>query len=151
MWHLVPDTTKPLSNFRVTRRSMQNVTSLSTTSVLNLTSTVSALNSTISAYTPAGTAVTNCSTTNGLSVSIPNYTQYKFQSTRPNNGTVHYSNDLDRSDGGNYEAWLTDYTGIQTDIPSETVKIHTYFGVGTDFSLIYFLNVPTMFAIPTLS
>ncbi len=150
MWHLVPDTTKPLSNFRVTRRSMQNVTSLSTTSVLNLTSTVSALNSTISAYTPAGTAVTNCSTTNGLSVSIPNYTQYKFQSTRPNNGTVHYSNDLDRSDGGNYEAWLTDYTGIQTDIPSETVKIHTYFGVGTDFSLIYFLNVPTMYAIPTL-
>jgi len=146
MWHLVPDTTKPLSNLRVTRRCMESRVTLSQPSVQNLTATFSSLNSVISQYTSAGTSVVNCSTTNGLSVSIPNYTQYKFQSTRPNCGTRALSG-LDDTDGSEYESWSVDFTGIQTDIPSETVKIHTYFGVGTDYSLIFFLNVPTMYCL----
>lgn len=150
MWHLVPDTTKPLSNLRVSRRAWQVQTTISGTFTSNITSTPSSLNSTISPYTSAGAAVTNCSTNNGLSISVPNYTQYKFQSTRPNCGTLQYNGDLDRTDGGEYEAWRADFTGLQSDIPGETVKIHTYFGVGTDFSLVYFLNVPTMYAIPSL-
>jgi hypothetical protein len=149
MWHLVPDTIKPLSNFKGVRRAWQSVTSLSGPSMGNLTSTASSLNSTITPYAPAGVAVVNCSTTNGLSLSIPNYTQYKFQSTRPNAGTLQYLNDLDRTDGGEYEAWQANFTALQSDIPGESVKIHTYFGVGTDYSLIFFLNVPTMYAIPT--
>nr|ULF99994.1 MAG: hypothetical protein 2 [Marnaviridae sp.] len=150
MWHLVPDSIKPLSNFRVSRRTDLSITSNSPWSVVSAGATQSALNASISTVTPAGCAVVNCSTTNGLSVSIPNYTQYKFQSTRPNSGTVQYSADLDRTDGGELESWITDYTGIGTDIPPETVKIHTYFGIGTDYNVLFFLNVPTMYAIPTL-
>lgn len=150
MWHLVPDTPKPLSNLRTVRQTEFNVTSLSLTSASAITTGTGTFNSTITWNGSAGLAVVNCSTVNGLSVSIPNYTQYKFQSTRPDCGTKQYLSDLDRTDGGELESWRTDFNGISSDILPATVKIHTYFGVGTDYSLIFFLNVPTMYAIPNL-
>lgn len=148
MWHLVPDTIKPLGNLKITRINDDSWTSITGLIVNNLTATTSSLNSVTSPYTPAGCSVVNCSTVNGMSVSVPNYTQFKFQSTRPNAGTVQYTvANLDQCDGGDKEAWQLDFTAIQTDIPSETIKLHTYFGIGTDFSLVYFLNVPVMYAI----
>jgi hypothetical protein len=150
MWHLVPDSPKPLNNLRVARNPTAEVASLIGPVVVNLTATSSSLNSSITWDGSSGTAVVNCSTTNGLSISVPNYSQYKFQSTRPDCGTRQYSADLDRTDGGELETWITDYTGIVSDIAPVNVKIHTYFGVGTDYSLVFFLNTPTMYAIPNL-
>jgi hypothetical protein len=150
MYHLVPDAPKPLSNLRATRRSGEVNTNVQIPIRVNLTTTSSStLSATMSAFGPAGTSVVNCSTNNGLSVSIPNYTNYKFQSTRPNAGTLQYNADLDRTDGGEMEAWTTDLTGAQSDIPAESVKIHVYTAIGTDYSVVFFLNVPTMYAIPT--
>jgi len=150
IWHLVPDAPKPLNNLRAVRRAWLSMVAAASPSSNNLTLTSSSLNSVITQYGSAGTAVVNCTTTNGLSISIPNYTQFKFQSTRPDCSTIQYNNDLDRSDGGDYESWQVDFTGTQSDIAANAVKINTYFGVGTDYSVVFFLNVPTMYAIPSL-
>lgn len=88
-----------------------------------------------------GSAMTNQLTNGAVSVSTANYCQYKFQSTDPKQCTLIPSSGADY-DGANLEALRIDVPVAQA---ANTIKIERYFGVGTDYNLIFFRNVPTLF------
>ncbi len=89
----------------------------------------------------AGTAVTNQHTQSGVSIALPNYTNYKFQSTNPVNGTKPPSSGV-AYDGSDTDAGIF-YT-TDTEVPINT-KVHRFAGIGVDFNLHFFLNVPSMY------
>jgi hypothetical protein len=91
-------------------------------------------------------ALTNQLTQSGLNVQCPNYSKYKFQSTNPLNANtgVFY-------DGSNLDAFTLENTYAQG---GSAIVIDTdiYCAAGTDFSLHFFLNVPTLYvyrSVPT--
>ncbi len=143
MWHLVPDSPSPLSNLRAYRQVTSNPGNAQALDFQNLTGTPSSVSS-VMAATAGGTAVTNCTTVNGLSLSIPNMTNYKFQSTRPDMGT-RILTATDTDDGSNFETFIVDFVGVQADNPLANVRINAYFGVGTDYTPLFFLNVPVLY------
>lgn len=93
----------------------------------------------------AGQALTNQQTCSGLSVQLPNYTQYKFQTTDPAAITVNPEKCAMDIDAHMIE---TSFTALP---PSAQVNPLTYiyskqwryYAIGTDFNLHWFLNVPT--------
>jgi len=89
----------------------------------------------------AGTSLVNQLNLSGLSISAPMYSAYKFMINDPLLRTDGSSID----DSNNDTLHITTVTlGSTTNNQSELV-IDTYVAAGTDFSLIFFLNVPTVF------
>nr|ULF99984.1 MAG: hypothetical protein 2 [Marnaviridae sp.] len=93
--------------------------------------------------TPAATAVVNQKTNAGLSVSIPNYSVFKFESTDPRNSTVPVSS------GGRYDGSI--FEGISFQILTKPSLgdlngglLTRYASVGTDYNVHFFLNCPSM-------
>jgi hypothetical protein len=97
---------------------------------------------TLNFSTQPGAAMTNQFTQSGLSVSYPNYSQYKFESTEPGNMTKPPLAGTAAADGSILElAQLT--IGYDTNTNQDLlVKVAKYTSVGTDFNLYFFLNVP---------
>ncbi len=94
--------------------------------------------------TQAGTALTHQATNAGLSVSFPNYTAFKFQSTNPNMGTRTASTSSGAYDGGIFDAAIVTITADGTVSDLNKGRLERYCGVGTDFTLHFFLNCPTL-------
>jgi len=95
-----------------------------------------------------GSALTNARTSAGLSVGTPMYTAFRFQSTAPKYYTSPTANDGSNLDMYQLEVLLS---GSDTPKPVSTA-IFSYNAIGTDFSLHFFLNVPTYWsysAVPT--
>ncbi len=88
-----------------------------------------------------GSAMTNQLTNGALSISTASYNQFKFQSTDPKQCTLIPTSGSDY-DGANYEVTRVELPITQA---ANTIKIERYFGVGTDYNLIFFRNVPTFF------
>ena len=93
----------------------------------------------------AGQALTNQNTNSGLTVQMPNYTQYKFQTTDPTaivTNPTRTGNDIDAHVIETSFTPASPYVGApgQTNIFSKQWR---YYGVGTDFNLHWLLNVPT--------
>lgn len=88
-----------------------------------------------------GHALTNQITNTGLSVQLPNYSRFRFQSTDPTQGT-----DLSNKDGMDIDAYVLeiDYRNSVSGTPLGSTRVWEYVGIGTDFGLYFFLNVPTM-------
>lgn len=84
-----------------------------------------------------GMALTNQLTQAGLNVTCPMYVKEKFLPTDPFKGNQPSAGD--------------DILRLQVDLPFPTttasgnVLVHTYVATGPDFSLHYFLNVPTLY------
>ncbi len=100
----------------------------------------------------SGQALTNQITNSGLTVQLPNYTRFKFQSTNP--GAI---NSLPSATATDIDGYVveTSYTPGQpyTGSPTPTnvgAKQWRYFGIGTDFNVHFFLNVPTYWVYSTL-
>lgn len=92
--------------------------------------------------TAGGAALTNQLTASGLSVGMPNYTQFKFESTYPKNfSTPPTGNSEDGSSIESFELFV-DYEG--TGVNPSRQLISRYFAVGTDYNLYFFLNCPTL-------
>ncbi len=87
-----------------------------------------------------GQALTNQNTQAGLNIQCPHYSIYKFQSTNP----ILANQGMD-SDGSTYDNFIIEgeFT-TPTTLDLSTVSIHGYCAAGTDFSLLYFLNTPTV-------
>ncbi len=85
--------------------------------------------------------MTNQLTNGALSVSTASYNQFKFQSTDPKQCTLIPTSGQDY-DGANLEVLRVELPVAQA---ANTIKIERYFGVGTDYNLIFFRNVPTLF------
>ncbi len=95
------------------------------------------------ASTSPGTAVTNQKTNAAISVSMPNYTVFKFQTTDPSTATTGTT-----ADGSNYESFAVEINNLGTYQDLSTGRLERYVGVGTDFSVYFFLNCPSLYYYP---
>lgn len=88
-----------------------------------------------------GQAITNCLTNAGLNVQLPNYTPFKFQSTNPTRGTVPSIVDGSIRDGSVFQSMFK----TNTNAAAYQVLLNNYVSAGTDFTVMFFLNVPTIY------
>lgn len=100
------------------------------------------------ANSTGGVALTNQTTNAGISVSLPNYTVFKFQSTNPTIGTTAVAPGAGAYDGSCFEAAQVAVSYEGTNSSPSLGRLERYFGVGTDYNLHYFLNCPTQFYCP---
>lgn len=143
MWHFNLENTGPLEHIRVVRTPYLNATPreyVMSSPVVNSSKFARFYRSTEAGT--GGQALTNQITQAGISVSMPNYSAYKFQSTAPGNATFASS-----ADGTGYDACLVEVAanGLAGPAPGNG-KLWMYASIGTDYQLLFFLNVPTMFA-----
>jgi len=148
MWHYNAETPVACTHMSANRLptfeySGGTVSSVSTTATTN--SLVANFYKSQFYPTEGGTAVTNQLTNGCLSVSYPNMSQYKFQSTRPSSTSNPGTND-GIEDGTNFEAvaFCCNYGTTSGPLPA-AIRVHKYFGVGVDYNLHFFLNAPTLY------
>lgn len=142
-WHIAPKSSQPLSHISLTRLAPASITGNSF-----LFENLDLANAGAAArqmwrrlwFTSGGAAITSGSVQPVLSLSIPNYTAFKFQAVDPAKATLDVVSGS-RWDGSNREAVRLEF--LQTGQATSTIQIMRHFGVGTDFSLLFFLNVPT--------
>lgn len=88
----------------------------------------------------AGMAMTNQNTQTGINALVPMYSRYKFLS----------NNIVTRTNGTTVDDSDTDAMTLKTEIITNTSDdlnkfvADVYVGAGTDFSLVFFLNVPAL-------
>jgi hypothetical protein len=94
--------------------------------------------------TNAGSSLTHTSTTNGHSFVAPSYSAFKFQTTQPS-----CSMDPGGPSEGTYDGSVYDTLAIE--FPYDTANnnvsgmtVERYFGIGTDYTLHFFMNCPTL-------
>lgn len=92
--------------------------------------------------TCAGASLTHTHTTNGHSVSFPAYTPFKFQTTDPRECTNPTTGS--RYDGGVYDTICVEFPFDSVNNPIAGFAVERYFGIGTDYSLHFFLCCPTL-------
>ncbi len=104
----------------------------------------------VTKFIPTGTGgmtVTNQTTQSGLNISLPNYTNYKFQSTVPTAATK------PATTGAQYDGSSTDvgvfWTTNRKTLPAYCV-LNRFAAIGTDFNMHYFINVPTLYYYATV-
>ncbi len=88
-----------------------------------------------------GSALTTQITQGGLAVALPNYNRYRMQSTSSTRNTVTSNYDGSEYDTSRLEVYLSPGIGSTT----RALTIEKYCAIGTDFNLLWFLNVPTMY------
>lgn len=96
-----------------------------------------------------GQTYTNQLTQAGLSVSIPNFSPFNFQRAFPSNVNGPGSDDGSSYDTFNLEVWSNPSSNGSV---GRDFKMTASAGIGSDFTALFFLNVPTywiMSAIPT--
>nr|ULG00067.1 MAG: hypothetical protein 2 [Locarnavirus sp.] len=101
--------------------------------------------------TAPGTAMTNGFQQSGLSFSVPNASMYKFQSTdaaRVNYTPVGVSH---TSDGSAYEYVALEVVRLLPVDNAEDLSIYRYMSAGTDYNLMFFLNVQPWTILPTVT
>jgi len=132
---------KTLSNISVIRDpSASGTTQIATTTAGSTSGNQRVrLYSRNSRNTFGGTTLTHQLTQAGVNVSLPNMTQYKFQST-----DLTLSHTGTSADGSNYELMYLEVKDEPSIVPSDVI-IHEYVGAGADFNLHYFLNVPSWY------
>lgn len=147
-WHFNVEAPTPVSSIYFARNAESAATG---TGQANVSQAYGTPNSNVNFFrqnttrSAGGMALTNQNTNAGLSVSVPNYTNYKFQSTYMGNFTkppAVGSGD----DGSRFETsyLVANFNGAATPTP-QNFRISRYFGVGTDYNLFFFLNVPTVY------
>jgi hypothetical protein len=143
IWHFNIEGTTPIGHVRMLRMPTTNATiqEVTTTYAAPATSSTFARNYYVTCRGgSSGNCVTNQNTQAGLSVQLPNYAPYKFQTAAPTNYTYAQSADGSGYDSHQLEIGLN---GLAGSLPSNT-KLWSYAGIGTDFTVLFFLNVPTM-------
>lgn len=141
IWHFNTDNTTQISSVRIIRRPGQAVAAFNTsqTGTKGTVSNDSRFFNTRTEGGVSGQSLTNQFTQAGLSVGLPNYTNFKFQSTAPSSASKPTLADGSIYDGSLLEITMNGLNGPNT----KGLKIWKYFSVGTDFNLFFFLNVPT--------
>jgi hypothetical protein len=152
MWHFLVDSNGANGNISVSRSP-----TFGSTATEGLVSSAATNRSGAAAFALAnlpnncgGAGVTHQLTNAGLSVGCPNYTNYKFESTNPQN-TTNPSLATSSYDGSWFEMLrLNVAVNGNTTVAAKDVKIFKYFGVGSDFNLFFFINCPVTYRLPTV-
>jgi hypothetical protein len=151
MWHFNVDGINPTSLLVTRTNQLGMVASETKTSTTAGTiSNNSRFYLTRISQTHGGMALTNQNTNAGLSVLCPNYTSYKFQSTKPGNTSLPPSTKTANNyDGAAYDSFMLSVLANDSISSNSTVnyRLQKYWGIGTDFNLFFFLNVPTFYRI----
>lgn len=151
-WHFNPHTpVGEVPHMSVTRepQAPSNNSITQVTTALSLTSmsvNARALDSNMP-NSQAGQALTNTFIQTGLSVQVPNYTNYLFQSTAPGNATAPPTT-ANRDDGSRFDKYKFNMTGSNSRMnisANAMLGVEVYCGAGTDFSPIFFLNCPVKY------
>jgi len=94
----------------------------------------------------AGMNLTNQLTMAGVNVAVPMYSRYKFLNNSVSDRTLGSSTDESNTDSIS----ITTITQSRTDQSQKFLTIDLYVSAGTDFNLIFFLNVPVFYSYDTL-
>lgn len=86
----------------------------------------------------SGSALTNQLTNGGLNIQCPMYSAYKFNTTNPTTA----SNPSSAQDDMVYQ--LLKLNILYNSVTSPSVQLFQYAAIGTDWSALFFLNVPTI-------
>ncbi len=154
IWHFNMDNVSAINSVHVVRANQNTlVAGVSTSSqALGTYSANSRFYLGALPQTSGGVALTSQLTNAGLSVSCPNYTEYKFTSTNPANTTspsgTATSNAFDGAAYDNYKLLVSLNSSSTANV--NTNKLWCYWGAGTDFSLYFFLNTPVFIRLPTV-
>jgi len=100
-------------------------------------------------FSGAGTSLNNQLTNSTLSVQLPMYSAYKFNTTTPSNASATISQDDTSSQAFRFIMVSDKNPSAAT---GQGTTLSWYVAAGTDFGLHFFLNVPTIFvysALPT--
>lgn len=124
-----------MSDVRTFRALNSTAAVNSTTTVI--TSTSQLARAAVSVAGGGGSALTNQNTQSGMNVAFPMFTQYKFLSTNPSCGNVPGTGD-------------PEMLSLQFALPfpsttvTDSVILNTYMAAAPDFTLMYFVNAPTL-------
>jgi hypothetical protein len=94
-----------------------------------------------------GISMTNQNTQSGLNVSVPMYSNLKFL---PNGISARTLGESEY--GTNTDTWTTTICSLSSDgtPTNDLALVDFYCGIGTDFSSIFFLNVPTLYVLTNM-
>jgi len=142
-----------VANFSVTRSPLSSAGTLNTSDYANANVTsatnINPRNKIVLSDHP-GLSLTNTKTNTGLNVSFPYYSRFKFRNTSAIAGSAGSSTDDTDID------WYQIYTQLNPAADSNATStynnlaIEIYVGAGTDYSPIFFVNVPTLYAYSSL-
>jgi hypothetical protein len=134
----------PVTHVRVIRRPHVGVSASRSTTVLAAKGSTS-VNSKFFRENyqlgAGGAALTNGITQTGLTVLLPNYNRFRFQSTSPAKITAPVAEEGSQRDTARLEIMSNPLLGTTT----RSLVVEKYVSIGTDFNLHWFLNVPTSF------
>lgn len=144
VWTFNANCSNPSDEVSVTRNAAIGMTwSDSVTTVAPVTRSAAAQLNGSRTASASGTAVTSQETQAGLSVLCPNYNNYRFNSTRPQNMTSPPSLSTPRTyDGAINDTFVLRVSNLSG---AQATRIDKYWHAGPDFQLIFFLNVPTYY------
>nr|ULG00048.1 MAG: hypothetical protein [Locarnavirus sp.] len=125
----------PMSDVRAFRALNGLAAVNSTTSVIASTSQFA--KAAVSVAGGGGSALINQRTQSGLNVAFPMFTQYKFLSTNPSCGNVPGTGDPEMLS-------LQFALPYPTTTVTDSVILNTYIAAAPDFTLMYFVNTPTL-------
>lgn len=100
-----------------------------------------------SGSTTAGASLNHMASVNGHSITAPSYTPFKFQSTDPDNCTQPSAPAFYRYDGSVYDNLRIEYPCDSANLNVGGMQIERYFGIGSDYTLHFFLCCPTLFGL----
>jgi len=147
IWHFNTSGATPLGTTTVTRSSTDTLSAgayrNSDATSVGLTTNEGVRDLLFNAHGPgsAGVSLVNQITQTGLSVLAPMYSQYRFLGTDPAKITIGSTVDGSKTDSITYKA---SYQATDGQNPFNSA-VFQYSSIGTDFSFIFFLNVPTLY------
>lgn len=146
------DALNPIKTMNIARQTITKLPAF-VSAVSTLTVGSNSANASFLVYTAgltfsgAGTALNNQLTNSTLSVQLPMYSAYKFNTTTPSNASATVSQDDTSTQ--NFRFTLISDKNVSA-ATGQASAINWYVAAGTDFGLHFFLNVPTIFIYATL-
>ncbi len=150
------NTTLNVTNLRANRSYLKSSGIITQAGVSAISSTSSTSNMSRALYNQSddlsGTVVTNTRTNTGLNFSCPYYSKYKFRTTSAFYTTLGSSNDDSDRDWYRILATVNPKAESNATNTYANAGFEIFVGAGTDYSPIFFVNVPTLYvynSVPT--
>lgn len=153
IWHFNADSPVPVGNFMVSRSMTTRLaTDYSNQETFNTTISNDEIVRSLSCIdindTPAGASLVNQMTQTGLSVLAPMYSRFRMQSNAASENTL--GNSRDDSDFDSLEVIATAFPVSDSKADPKYMLLFSYASAGTDYTPVFFLNVPTLTRLTSL-
>ncbi len=147
------NTTRDITGFYVTRGTNTQNSTMST-AAYGLSFSTSATNTAprqkFQFTDNQGLSLTNTKTNTGLNVSLPYYSKYKFRTTSRIHTNIGNVADETNVDWYQIFAYLNPASDSNATSTFKNLGVDVYVGAGTDYSPVFFVNVPTLYVYASL-